>query len=103
MAHERFVIDTNVFLSGLLFATTTPARAVERAIRAIPKYQVLASRETLRELTGMLLSPKFDRSSRAPGAWHCSTGLRPISSWWSSCSARVPAAIRRTLRSSKSP
>jgi putative PIN family toxin of toxin-antitoxin system len=61
MVHERFVIDTNVFLSGLLFATTTPARAVERAIRAIPEHQVLASRETLRELTGKLLSPKFDR------------------------------------------
>jgi len=58
MARERVVIDTNVFLSGLLSATSTPARAVERAIR---EHEVLASKETLRELAGKLLSPKFDR------------------------------------------
>jgi putative PIN family toxin of toxin-antitoxin system len=58
MARERVVIDTNVFLSGLLSAASTPARAVERAIR---EHEVLASKETLRELAGKLLSPKFDR------------------------------------------
>ncbi|MCC6867316.1 MAG: putative toxin-antitoxin system toxin component, PIN family [Burkholderiales bacterium] len=58
MAPERVVIDTNVFLTGLLSAISTPARAVERAIR---QDQVLASRETLRELAAKLLSPKFDR------------------------------------------
>ena len=44
MAHERVVIDTNVFLSGLLSSTSTPARAVERAIR---EDQVLASKKTV--------------------------------------------------------
>lgn len=58
MARERVVIETNVFLSGLLSSTSTPARAVERAIREL---EVLASKETLRELAGKLLSPKFDR------------------------------------------
>jgi putative PIN family toxin of toxin-antitoxin system len=58
MAHERVVIDTNVFLSGLLSSTSTPARAVERAIR---EDQVLASKDTLRELARKLLSPRFDR------------------------------------------
>jgi putative PIN family toxin of toxin-antitoxin system len=58
MARERVVIDTNVLLSGLLSSTSTPARAVERAVR---EDQVLASKETLRELAGKLLSPKFDR------------------------------------------
>lgn len=58
MARERVVIDTNVLLSGLLSSISTPARAVERAFR---EDQLLASRETLRELAGKLLSPKFDR------------------------------------------
>ncbi len=58
MARERVVTDTNVLLSGLLSSNSTPARAVERAVR---EDQVLASRETLRELAGKLLSPKFDR------------------------------------------
>jgi putative PIN family toxin of toxin-antitoxin system len=58
MARERVVIDTNVLLSGLLSSTSTPAQAVERAVR---EDQVLASKETLRELAAKLLSPKFDR------------------------------------------
>lgn len=57
MARERVVIGTNVLLSGLLSSISTPARAVERALR---EGQLLASRETLRELAGKLLSPKFD-------------------------------------------
>lgn len=58
MARERVVIDTHVFLSGLLSATSTPARAVERAIR---DHEVLASTDTLRELAAKLLSARFDR------------------------------------------
>lgn len=58
MAHERVVFDTNVFLSGLFSSTSTPARAVERAIR---QDQILVSQETLRELAGKLMSPRFDR------------------------------------------
>lgn len=58
MAHERVVLDTNVLLSGLFSSTSTPARAVERAVR---EDRILASKETLRELAGQLLSPRFDR------------------------------------------
>lgn len=57
MAGERVVVDTNVFLSGLFSSTSTPARAVERAIR---EDRILASAETLRELADKLRSPRFD-------------------------------------------
>ena len=58
MTRERVVIDTNVLVSGLLSTTSTPAKAVERAvIRA----QLVATKATLRELITTLLSPKFDR------------------------------------------
>jgi len=55
---DRVVLDTNVLISGLLSTTSTPARAVERAIS---DGQLLASTATLRELMTKLLSPKFDR------------------------------------------
>ena len=58
MTRERVVIDTNVFISGMLLVTSTPARAVERAIR---DGQLLASTPTLRELVARFLSKKFDR------------------------------------------
>jgi uncharacterized protein len=58
MTRERLVVDTNVFISGLLSSTSPPARVVERAIE---HGQVLGSTETLRELIETLLSPKFDR------------------------------------------
>lgn len=58
MTRERVVVDTNVFISGLLSSTSTPARVVERAIE---HNQLLASIDTLRELMTKLLSPKFDR------------------------------------------
>ena len=58
MARERVVLDTNVFLSGLLSSSSTPAQAVERAVR---EDRILASDVTLRELAEKLLSPKFDR------------------------------------------
>lgn len=58
MTHERVVIDTNVFISGLLSSTSTPARVVDHAME---HDQLLASTDTLRELMMKLLSPKFDR------------------------------------------
>ena len=58
MTRDRVVLDTNVLISGLLSATSTPARAVERAIS---DGQLLASTATLRELITKLLSSKFDR------------------------------------------
>ena len=48
MTRERVVIDTNVFVSGLLSSTSPPGRAVERAAT---EDQLVASMATLRELT----------------------------------------------------
>jgi putative PIN family toxin of toxin-antitoxin system len=59
MTRERIVVDTNVFISGLLLSSTSaPAKVVEHAVT---QEQILASTETLRELIEKLLSPKFDR------------------------------------------
>jgi uncharacterized protein len=58
MTRERVVIDTNVLISGLLSTTSTPAKALERAVTSA---QLLGTTETLRELMTQLLSPKFDR------------------------------------------
>jgi len=61
MTHERVVIDTNVLISSLLLATSTPAQAVDKAIT---NAQLIATMETLRELIEKLDSPKFDRYVR---------------------------------------
>lgn len=58
MTRERVVIDTNVFISGLLSSTSVAAEVVERTVS---HHHVLASRDTLRELMKKLLAPKFDR------------------------------------------
>jgi putative PIN family toxin of toxin-antitoxin system len=58
MTRERVVIDTNVLISGFLSMTSTPAQAVDRAVT---NSQLVATRDTLRELIETLLSPKFDR------------------------------------------
>ena len=57
MTRERVVIDTNVLISGLLSTTSTPAKAVERAVMTA---QLIATNATLRELISKLLSPQFD-------------------------------------------
>jgi uncharacterized protein len=61
MTRERVVIDTNVLISGLLSASSTPAQAVDKAVT---KAQLVATIETLRELISRLRSPKFDRYVR---------------------------------------
>ena len=61
MTHERVVIDTNVLISSLFFTTSTPAKAVEKAVT---EAQLIATTETLRELIEQLLLPKFDRYVR---------------------------------------
>jgi putative PIN family toxin of toxin-antitoxin system len=61
MTRERVVIDTNVLISGLFSTTSTPAKAVEKAVA---KAQLIATIETLRELIEKLHSPKFDRYVR---------------------------------------
>src|SRR5438445_4390936 len=61
MTRERVVIDTNVLISSLFFTTSTPGRAVEKAVT---NAQLVATMETLRELIEKLHSPKFDRYVR---------------------------------------
>ena len=61
MTRERVVIDTNVLISGLFSTTSTPAKALEKAVT---KAQLVATTETLRELIEKLLLPKFDRYVR---------------------------------------
>ena len=58
MTRERVVIDTNVLISGLLSATSNPAKALERVITG---GQLVGTTETLRELVSKLASPKLDR------------------------------------------
>ena len=55
---ERVVIDTNVFVSGLLSTQSPPARCIEHVVAFC---QLVASEANLRELMQTLLSPKFDR------------------------------------------
>ncbi len=57
MERERVVLDTNVLISAALSSTSTPARALEKAIS---DGQLLCSTATLRELMETLLSPQFD-------------------------------------------
>jgi putative PIN family toxin of toxin-antitoxin system len=61
MTRERIVIDTNVLISSLFFATSTPAGAVEKAVT---RAQLVGTTATLRELIEKLLLPKFDRYVR---------------------------------------
>jgi len=61
MTRERVVIDTNVLISSLFLATSTPAQAVDKAVT---NAQLVATMETLRELLEKLHSPKFDRYVR---------------------------------------
>ncbi|MCU1382426.1 MAG: putative toxin-antitoxin system toxin component, family [Acidobacteria bacterium] len=61
MTRERVVIDTNVLISSLFLATSTPARAVDKAVT---NAQLVATTETLRALIEKLHSPKFDRYVR---------------------------------------
>lgn len=56
-ARERVVVDTNVFISGVLSTTSAPARCVEAVVSS---GQLVATEATLKELFERLLSPKFD-------------------------------------------
>ena len=58
MQTDRIVVDTNVFISGLLSSTFPPARVLELAVR---HGQLLASVETQQELVRTMLSKRFDR------------------------------------------
>jgi uncharacterized protein len=75
MGRERVVFDTNVLISGLLSTTSTPARALERAVS---QGQLVASHHTLRELMTTLLSPKFDRYVSQERRHELLTRLAPL-------------------------
>ena len=69
---ERFVIDTNVIISFLLFYQSVPGQAVTKALRT---GIVLRSDSTLSELARVLERPKFDRYLTDTNAWCFSNGL----------------------------
>ena len=54
----RFVFDTNVLVSALLFEHSVPGKAFFAAMQA---GTILLSREVIDELTDVLSRPKFDR------------------------------------------
>ena len=57
-AAERVVVDTNVFVSGLLRKSSVPGQAASKARHnAI----LLVSQDTMRELADVLAKAKFDR------------------------------------------
>jgi uncharacterized protein len=53
-----YVVDTNVLVSAVLFKQSMPARVFNEVSRY---HQLLASDETLAELTKVLTREKFDR------------------------------------------
>jgi putative PIN family toxin of toxin-antitoxin system len=53
----RFVADTNVLISRIVFRNSVPAQALRRATEA---GDLLVSAETLEELGAVLFRPKFD-------------------------------------------
>jgi putative PIN family toxin of toxin-antitoxin system len=56
-AGDRVVIDTDVFISGVLSTTSVPARCIEAVVSS---GQLIATEATLKGLFERLLSPKFD-------------------------------------------
>ncbi len=58
MKPDRIVLDTNVFISGLLSSTSPPAKVLELAVR---DGLLLATVETQQELVRTMLSKRFDR------------------------------------------
>lgn len=58
MKPDRIVLDTNVFISGLLSSTSPPAKVLELAVR---DGQLLATVDTQQELVRTMLSKRFDR------------------------------------------
>ncbi len=54
----RFVFDTNVLISALLFKNSKPRQALRLAVKI---GDILLSKQTLEELKEVLSRPKFDR------------------------------------------
>lgn len=58
MKSERYVFDTNVIVSALLFEQSTPGQAFHTAL---DRGQILVSLPTIKELSEVLGRKKFDR------------------------------------------
>ncbi len=56
--HKRYVVDTNVLVSALLFADSKPARVV---FHLLTTSTIVTSLPALQELEMVLQRPKFDR------------------------------------------
>lgn len=57
MTSERVVVDTNVFVSGLIWPASVPGRLVDDVVT---RCQILVTADTLNELVATLMSAKFD-------------------------------------------
>jgi putative PIN family toxin of toxin-antitoxin system len=57
MKSDRLVIDTNVFISGLIWPSSVPGRALDEAVA---RSTLLANLATFEELVTTLLADKFD-------------------------------------------
>jgi uncharacterized protein len=60
-AQKRLVLDTNLLVSGMLFRSSIPRRAI---VKAHDEGLILASEATLAELLEVFQRPKFDRAAR---------------------------------------
>ncbi len=58
MSEQRFVVDTNLVVSAVLFKHSVPAQALEKATKT---GKLLFSEETQEELREVLSRPKFDK------------------------------------------
>jgi len=58
MRAERLVLDTNVVISALLLASSTPSRVLDDAFH---HSRLVVTESTERELVAAMLSPKFDK------------------------------------------
>jgi uncharacterized protein len=56
--NNLYVLDTNVLVSALLFAKSSPRKALELALS---RGKILISKETVDELNNVLSRPKFER------------------------------------------
>jgi putative PIN family toxin of toxin-antitoxin system len=55
---ERFVLDSNIVVSAMMFPNSIPGQAFKKAFR---EGEVVVSRESMDGLSRTVLHPKFDR------------------------------------------
>lgn len=57
-ATDRYVLDSNIVISAMMFPTSVPGQALRKAIRS---GTVVVSAQSMDELAHTVLNPKFDR------------------------------------------